>query len=59
MRPDLGRQLDEESLRIVRAELKKSPDVQIVIGEGQSNYAMECGMPELLPALLQGPQADM
>lgn len=58
MRPDLGRQLDEESLRIVRAELKKSPDVQIVIGEGQSNYAMECGMPELLPALLQGLEAN-
>lgn len=54
MRPDLGRQLDQESLKVVRTKLKKSPDVQIVIGEGQSNSALERSMPELLPALLQG-----
>ena len=54
MRPDLGRQLDQESLKVVRTKLKKSPDVQIVIGEGQSNSALERSRPELLPALLQG-----
>ena len=54
MRPDLGRQLDQESLKVVRTKVKKSPDVQIVIGEGQSNSALERSMPELLPALLQG-----
>ena len=54
MRPDLGRQLDQESLKVVRTKLKKSPDVQIVIGEGQSNSALERSMPVLLPALLQG-----
>lgn len=58
MRPDLGRKLDDASLQIVRTQLKKNPDVQIVIGEGQSNYALECGMNELLPALLQGLEAD-
>lgn len=58
MRPDLGRQLDQESLEVVRTKLKKSPDVQIVIGEGQSNYALERSMPELLPALLQGLEAN-
>lgn len=58
MRPDLGRQLDQESLEVVRTKLKKSPDVQIVIGEGQSNSALERSMPELLPALLQGLEAN-
>lgn len=54
MRPDLGILLDEENLNTVRTVLKKNPDVQLVIGEGQSNQGLETSMPELLPALLQG-----
>lgn len=58
MRPDLGRRLDEKSMEYVRTKLKKNPDVQIVLGEGQSNDALEQGMGELLPALLQGLDAE-
>lgn len=54
MRPDLGCQLDDENMNIVRTKLKKNPEVQIVIGEGQSAIGLEKSMPELLPALLQG-----
>jgi ethanolamine ammonia-lyase small subunit len=46
--------LDEENLNIIRTQLKKNPDVQIVIGEGQSSPAIETGLKELLPALIQG-----
>ncbi len=54
MRPDLGVHLDDENRNVVRTQLKQKPDVQIVIGEGQSNQGLEKSMPELLPALLQG-----
>lgn len=54
MRPDLGVLLDDENRNVVRTQLKQKPDVQIVIGEGQSNQGLEKSMPELLPALLQG-----
>ena len=53
-RPDLGRLMDDDNLNIIRTQLKKKPDVQIVIGEGQSNSALEKGLPEILPALEQG-----
>ena len=58
MRPDLGRLLEDESLDYVRTKLKKNPQVQIVLGEGQSNDALEQGMGELLPALIQGLDAN-
>lgn len=58
MRPDLGRLLEDESLDYVRTKLKKNPQVQIVLGEGQSNDAFEQGMGELLPALIQGLEAN-
>lgn len=58
MRPDLGRQLDAENLAVVRSKLKKNPDVQIVLGEGQSSLGLETSMPEMLPSLLQGLQAN-
>lgn len=58
MRPDLGVILDDENMNIVKSQLKRNPDVQIVIGEGQSNQGLEKSMPELLPALLQGLQAN-
>lgn len=58
MRPDLGRLLDAENIEVVRTKLKKNPDVQIVLGEGQSATGLKKSMPEFLPALLQGLQAN-
>lgn len=39
LRPDLGRRLDDESLRIVREQCTKSPDVQIIVADGLSAVA--------------------
>lgn len=58
MRPDLGVILDNENMKLVRTQLQKNPDVQLIIGEGQSNQGLEKSMPELLPALLQGLQSN-
>ena len=58
MRPDLGKLLDEENMNVVRTQLKKNPEVQIVIGEGQSAVGLKKSMPEFLPALIQGLEAN-
>ena len=58
MRPDLGVILDNENMNLVRTQLQKNPDVQLIIGEGQSNQGLEKSMPELVPALLQGLQSN-
>ena len=58
MRPDLGVILDNENMNLVRTQLQKNPDVQLIIGEGQSNQGLEKSMPELLPALLRGLQSN-
>ena len=58
MRPDLGVILDNENMNLVRTQLQKNPDVQLIIGEGQSNQGLEKSMPELLPALLLGLQSN-
>lgn len=58
MRPDLGLLLDDPSMEVVRTKLQKNPDVQIVIGEGQSSLGLEESMPDLLPALIQGLNAN-
>jgi ethanolamine ammonia-lyase small subunit len=54
LRPDLGRQFDDES----RAELQKNgprdTDLQIAIGDGLSAPAIEAQVPPLLPLLFEG-----
>ncbi|MEA4954715.1 MAG: ethanolamine ammonia-lyase light chain EutC [Pseudoflavonifractor sp.] len=52
--PYLSRLLDDENLEIVRTKLKKNPDVQILIGEGNSSIALEVGLMDFWPALKQG-----
>jgi len=56
-RPDLGRILDEESLKKIEKECEKKPQVQIVVADGLSSKAMEANIPDLFPALLQGLQS--
>ena len=58
LRPDLGRQLDEDSrLRIVR-DCPAGADLQIVLGDGLSAAALIAQGPILLPALLTEARAD-
>ncbi len=56
-RPDLGRILDEESMKKIEKECDKKPQVQIVVADGLSSKAMEANIPDLFPALLQGLQS--
>ncbi len=56
-RPDLGRILDDESIKKIEKECDKKPQVQILVADGLSSKAMEANIPDLFPALLQGLQS--
>ncbi|QSG03705.1 ethanolamine ammonia-lyase subunit EutC [Natranaeroarchaeum sulfidigenes] len=53
-RPDLGRDVSEETVSRLRADCATSPQVQIVVSDGLSSTAVETNVPELLPVLLDG-----
>jgi ethanolamine ammonia-lyase small subunit len=53
MRPDLGRQLDEESRQVMARECPREADLQVVIGDGLSARAVQAQVPTLLPALAE------
>ncbi len=52
-RPDLGKELSEESLEAL-ADCIQQPEVQIVISDGLSSTAIAANVPDLLPILLEG-----
>lgn len=56
-RPELGRTLDEDSIRRIETECEKKPQVQILVADGLSSKAMEANVPDLYPAMLQGLQS--
>ena len=56
-RPELGRVLDEDSIKKMEKECEKKPQVQIVVADGLSSKAMEANIPDLYPAMLQGLQS--
>ena len=53
-RPDLGRLLDDESMRILKEKCIKNPEIQIVISDGLSSKAIEANIKDILPAFIQG-----
>lgn len=53
-RPDLGRRLSEDAVRIISEKCEKNVQVQILIVDGLSSSAIEANIPDLLPALMQG-----
>jgi ethanolamine ammonia-lyase small subunit len=53
LRPDLGRQLADEAPQQILRSCPKTPDVQIVIGDGLSTAAVARQVPALLPLLVQ------
>jgi ethanolamine ammonia-lyase small subunit len=57
LRPDLGRQLDDESRRIVRERCPAGADLQVVVGDGLSAAAVRAQVPRLLPLLLEQARA--
>lgn len=57
LRPDLGRQLDDEARRTVQEKCVKSPNLQLVVGDGLSAAAVEANVREMFPVIQQGAQS--
>ncbi len=56
-RPDLGRQLSDEAVQIIREKCQKNPDVQIIVSDGLSSKAIEANVQNALPAIVEGLQS--
>lgn len=54
LRPDLGRQLSDEARAEIDQRCTKSPQVQIVVGDGLSAAAVTNNLPQVYPVLEQG-----
>ncbi len=54
LRPDLGRRLSDEGRRLIEQKCKKSPQVQIVVGDGLSAAAINNNLESILPVIEQG-----
>jgi ethanolamine ammonia-lyase small subunit len=57
LRPDLGRQFDDESRARLLANGERASDIQIAIGDGLSVAAVAEQVPNLLPLLFEGATA--
>ncbi|MFC6753676.1 ethanolamine ammonia-lyase subunit EutC [Halorubrum tibetense] len=53
-RPDLGREIDDETADYLRERCRVGPQVQLIASDGLSSTAVEANLPDLLPALLDG-----
>lgn len=56
-RPDMGRILSDESVKLLREKCKQNPQVQVVISDGLSTDAVIANYEEILPPLLAGLQS--
>jgi ethanolamine ammonia-lyase small subunit len=57
LRPDLGRQLNDEAKKVISEKCAKSPNIQIVVGDGLSAAAVEANAREMFPVIAQGAKA--
>jgi ethanolamine ammonia-lyase small subunit len=57
LRPDLGRQLDDDARRALQEKCVKAPNLQLVVGDGLSADAVEANVRQMFPVLRQGAQA--
>jgi ethanolamine ammonia-lyase small subunit len=57
LRPDLGRQLSDEAKRTINEICVKSPNIQLVVGDGLSAAAIEANLRQIFPVIKQGAQA--
>jgi len=57
LRPDLGRQLNNDARRTLQEKCVKQPNIQLVVGDGLSAAAVEANVREMFPVLKQGAQA--
>lgn len=56
-RPDLGRRLSDEAVKVLKERCKQNPTVQVYISDGLSSTAVEANVENILPALLNGLKA--
>jgi ethanolamine ammonia-lyase small subunit len=54
LRPDLGRLLSEDAKATIAERCKRSPDVQIVVGDGLSAAAIDHNLADIYPVIEQG-----
>lgn len=57
LRPDLGRQLNDEAKHVIAEKCIKNPNVQVVVGDGLSAEAIEANLRQIFPVIKQGVQA--
>lgn len=55
-RPDLGRQLSEDTKRELRSKCQMNPRVQVYVADGLSSQAVDVNLRDILPALMDGLQ---
>lgn len=53
-RPDLGRRLSDEAVKVLKERCKQNPTVQVYVSDGLSSTAVEANVENILPALLNG-----
>ncbi|QDX94402.1 Ethanolamine ammonia-lyase light chain [Brevibacillus laterosporus] len=53
-RPDLGRQLSQETIQYVKQNTTHGAKVQLVVGDGLSSAAIEANLRDILPSIAQG-----
>ena len=56
LRPDLGRQLNDEAKRIVNEKCQKNVNIQLCVGDGLSAAAIEANLRKIFPVIRQGVQ---
>lgn len=56
-RPDLGRRVSEEGVKILKEKCKQNPVVQIYVSDGLSSTAVEANTKDILPSLINGLKA--
>lgn len=54
MKPELGKQLSEESKRTIAEKVEKGRQVQIIVVDGLSSTSVEANISDIMPALIQG-----
>ena len=57
LRPDLGRQLNDEARRLIAEKCVMSPKVQVCVGDGLSAMAIEANLDKILPVIQNGCQS--
>ncbi len=54
LRPDLGRLLNDEAKKTIQEKCAKSPNIQLVVGDGLSAAAVEANVREMFPVIVNG-----